>query len=218
MSLTITDLKKHLGPGLGLRKNRYRLEIAFENGYVLNLLCRSAGLPERNINTTIVWHKGRKYNVRGETDYGNEYEISIVDDSEMAFRKIFDAWLKIVDNSKPIEARGSFSSYEDSSTDPSANSGDLINEYSKFFTSGKGANYQLDINIWQLDNSDGNVYGYKLENAFPKSIGIVTLDDSDADTLSEFSINFEYSEFIPIYGKAGDNIDLENYGINTQVI
>ena len=77
----ITELKKNLGPGLGLRKNRFLVEIPIPGieGKTLNILCRSAGLPERNISTTQYWHKGRDYNVRGETDYVWQYEISIVD-------------------------------------------------------------------------------------------------------------------------------------------
>ena len=55
-----------------------------------------------------------------------------------------------------------------------------------------------DINIWQLDGQNNKVYGYKLQNAFPTSLGTVTLDDGEENTLSEFSIVFGYSEFIPI--------------------
>src|SRR5574344_1021387 len=106
MSISITDLKKALGPGLGLRKNKFLMELPIPGieGKTLNILCRSAGLPERNINHTTIWHKGRQYNVRGETDYVGDYEISIVDDSGMRIRNVFDKWLKQVDNSKPANA------------------------------------------------------------------------------------------------------------------
>ncbi|NQU33998.1 MAG: hypothetical protein HQ521_12250, partial [Bacteroidetes bacterium] len=91
MSITINELRKHLGPGLGLRKNKYMLELPVPtvSGESLNILCQSAGLPERNISTTDLWHKGRKYTVRGETDFVGEYEISIVDDDKMTVRQLF---------------------------------------------------------------------------------------------------------------------------------
>lgn len=60
------------------------------------------------------------------------------------------------------------------------------------------AQYQTDINVWQLTSGGEKVYGYKLQNAFPQQLGIVTLDDSDENTLSEFSITFAFSEFIPL--------------------
>jgi hypothetical protein len=217
---TITDLKKQLGPGLGLRKNKYLLEIPIPGveGSKINVLCRSAGLPERTIKTTQMFHKGRQYNVRGETDYGSTYEVSILDDSEMNIRKTFDKWMKQVDNSKQV---GGLSSYE-------SGLGDILNVVKSglqlanqiknvvqnpkeaiggFFLGivdpGQGAStakYQTDINVWQLTNSGQKVYGYKLQNAFPQQIGIVTLDDGDENTLSEFSITFAFSEFIPLEG------------------
>jgi len=222
MNFGISDLKKHLGPGLGLRKNRYLLEIPVPGieGEKINVLCRSAGLPERNITTTDVFHKGRRYSVRGETDFIGTYEVSILDDSSMNIRKLFDKWLKKVDNSKP-QNNGIFSgaSYEEgvgsildniSAGVETANQiknavEDPLEELGGFLLgaidAGQAtsfARYQTDINVWQLSGKNEKVYGYKLQNAFPSSIGIVTLDDGDENTLSEFSVNFKFSEFIPL--------------------
>lgn len=229
MNFGINELKKHLGPGLGLRKNRYMLELPVPtvNGETLNVLCQSAGLPERNINTVEVWHKGRRYNVRGETDFVGEYEISIVDDSNMEIRKMFDIWLKQIDNTRP-DKNSSFlgASFEEGapgfidnarSAISAANSiGNVLSNDSQAanFVLGlidenqqnPSAKYQVDVNIWQMDNSDNQVYGYKLQNAFPKSIGIVTLEDGDENTLSEFSVTFAFSEFVPIKGIKQDLI------------
>lgn len=223
MNFTISELKKHLGPGLGLRKNKYMLELPIPtvSGETLNILCQSAGLPERNISTVDLWHKGRKYVVRGETDFGGEYEISIVDDDQMSIRKLFDNWLKEIDNTRP-DTNSSIlgSSFE-------AIAPNLIGEIgagvklakqvknvlsspdnlSSFVVSQldssqglAGATYQVDVNIWQIDNNHQPVYGYKLQNAFPKNIGIISLEDGDENTLSEFTVTMAFSEFIPLYG------------------
>jgi len=215
---TITDLKKHLGPGLGLRKNKYLMEIPVPGieGEKINVLCRSAGLPERNITTTTVFHKGRKYNMRGETDYVGTYDVSILDDSQMNIRKVFDKWLKNVDNSGTGTG---LTSYEGGLSDvldvvksgvevanqiknTIENPRDAIGGFFLGLIDANGAasiaNYQTDINIWQLSASGDKVYGYKLQNAFPASVGIVTLDDGDENTLSEFSVTFAFSEFTPL--------------------
>ena len=231
INFTISDLKKQLGPGLGLRKNRYLLEIPVPGieGAKINVLCRSAGLPERNISTTTLYHKGRRYNVRGETDYVGTYEVSIVDDSNMNIRRTFDKWLKKVDNTKP-QNNGIFSgsSYEEgvgAVLDAVKSGVEIANQVKNsienpndaiggfFFgsiDSGQAtsiAKYQTDINVWQLTASGEKVYGYKLQNAFPQSIGIVTLDDGDENTLSEFSVIFAFSEFIPLQGiSTGESI------------
>lgn len=221
---TINDLKKHLGPGLGLRKNKYLIEIPVPGieGQTLNILCRSAGLPERNINTTQVFKRGRKYMMRAETDYVNTYDVSIVDDSNMRVRKIFDKWLTIVDKSKPDSEGFLGASYEAGLDDIVSNiqSGlgvantvknavenpqQIADFFLGYIDSGNAissAKYQTDINIWQLSSSGQKVYGYKLQNAFPSQLGIVTLDDADENTLSEFTIIFTYSEITPLENKS----------------
>lgn len=214
-NFTISDLKKHLGPGLGLRKSKYLLEIPIPGaeGTSLNILCKSAGLPERNISVSEVMHKGRKYKLRGETDYIGTYEISILDDSNMKMRKLFDKWLRSVDNTKPKNSGILGSSFE-STLDEINSVIKSVNNIKTAINTDFGASffmgfldktlanaapgYQTDINIWQLSGSGDRVYGYKLQNAFPSSVGIVTLDDGEIDTLSEFSVVFAFSEFIPL--------------------
>jgi len=221
---SISTLKKHLGPGLGLRKNKYLLEIPMPgiDGSTINVLCRSTGLPERNITTTEVFHKGRKCNLRGETDYIGTFEISILDDSNMNIRKKFDSWITHVDNSRINSDTFSGSSYESGvgealsliqSGISVANKIDEITKTNESLTNAVGgfflgvldgsqaapvAKYQTDINVWQLNASEDKIYGYKLQNAFPSSIGIVTLDDGAANELSEFSVVFTFSEFITL--------------------
>lgn len=200
VKFNITNLKKHLGTGLGLRKNKYLLEIPTPvlSGEVTNVLCQSAGLPERVISTVDVWHKGRKYNVKGITDYGGEYEVSIVSDSEMKMREMFDNWMRIIDDSRPDPNVISGASYENEKLVD-------FNEIRPSTDENKSAEYQVDINIWQLDSNGLKVYGYKLENAFPKQMGIVTLEDDEENSLSQFSVTFAYSEFVPLRNKELDN-------------
>lgn len=258
MEFNITNLKKHLGPGLGLRKNRYLIEIPVPtvSGETINILCQSAGLPERNIKTTEMWHKGRRYQIRGEMDFIGEYEVSIIDDSDMHIRKMFDTWMKQIDNTRPdrnnsllgasfeYDTGKSGGSLLERATNAVGLSGvvqsarSVVNEVESAvkignhikntlknprqlidFTIGlldnnkalSSAGYMTDINIWQMnrhdsasDHDSAKVYGYKLQNAFPKSIGIVTLEDESENQLSEFSVTFGFSEFIPLYGKNED--------------
>jgi hypothetical protein len=180
--ITISELKKNLGPGLGLRKNKYLLEVPLSQGRQINTLCQATSLPERAMSTTSVYFAGRKYNIRGETDYQGTYEISIVDDSSMSLRKAFDSWMYTVDNSNWVES--------------SSDSTDIhtINDIPR----GQKNAYQSDVSIWQIDSNGNKVYGYKLQNAFPSSVGTVALDDNGDGGLTEFSVVFTFSEFIPV--------------------
>jgi len=45
-NFTISDLKKAMGPGLGLRRSKYLVHIPLDNnGSQINILCRSTSLP-----------------------------------------------------------------------------------------------------------------------------------------------------------------------------
>jgi hypothetical protein len=181
----IETLKKELGPGLGLRKAKYLVEIPISSSKKLNMLCMSTSLPERNMSTVSVMRYGRKYNMRGETEYPGTYEINITDDSEMNIRHDFDSWMYAIDNSNKLE----------SSSSETLSDIDVMPEM-------KDGKYTRTVNVWQLA-SDGvtAVRGYQLQNAFPSSIGTVALEDGEENSLSEFSVVFSYSEFIPL--KAG---------------
>ena len=192
--ITIQDLKKNLGDSLGLRKNKYLLEVPLSTattgyGNQLNVLCQATSLPERNMSTTSVYMTGRKYNVRGETEYQGTYEISLVDDSSMNLRKEFDSWMFSVDNSN--------NSTSDNMNNPSGDGLPYIQPLNAGLFNLNNS-YQADIKIWQLDANGNPVYGYALQNAFPSSIGTVELDDSNQSEMSQFSVTLTYSEMIPI--------------------
>lgn len=217
---TINDLKYQLNGGL--RKNKYLIELPWSdlNSEKFNILCTSASFPQRTIQTTSISRQGRKYNIRAETEYGSEYEVTILEDNTLYFRKIFDKWMQLIDNSD-INAGGFFGIESNDSvfkqildtvdtvSDIANTVGSIISDPGNFFdrvTSGLTtgisnyalANYQTEINIWQLDHKGDKVYGYKLQNAFPSALGIVTFDDSEQNSLVSYNITFTYSEFTPI--------------------
>lgn len=219
-SFTLSDIKKQLGDGLGLRTNKYLIEMPMPGvqGRKLAILCQSTALPERNIGVVDVYCKGRKFRMRGEADFQGAYTINIIDDSEMKIRKMFDAWCRLVDNTKPKQdgVLGMFgSSFSQgmelvsgviqsarnlkSQIDFDNGVGFLTNA---FLGTPSAPNYQVDINIWQLNKQNDKVYGYKLQNAFPSEVGAVELDDSSESLLSQFSVTFAFSELEPIEPKS----------------
>lgn len=189
--ITIQDLKKNLGDSLGARKNKYLIEIPFPDtsgfGRIVNILCMSTALPERNNSSTSIYMTGRKYNLRGETEYPGTYDISVTDTGDMKLRKDFDAWLNSVDNTNILS-----SEYVSGEGQP------YIKTLSDFSINNIENNYQTDIKVWQLDTSGYPVYGYLLQNAFPTSLGAVELSDDAADSLLDFSVTLTYSEMIPL--------------------
>lgn len=102
MANTISDLKAALGAGMGARKNKYMVELPYGNtdGNQFNILCKSATMPARSIGVQDIWHHGRKYRIRGETDYGGgTVVLTVYDDSKYTTRKLIDSWMTKIDNS-----------------------------------------------------------------------------------------------------------------------
>lgn len=220
-NFSISDIKKHLGNGLGLRSNKYAVVVPLpkEGSKKLAILSRSTSLPERQIGTVDLYHKGRRYKVRGETDLSNQFTINVIDDSKMTLRKYFDAWMKSVDDTEP-DYESLLSQLAGSEwTDLLNAAGGTIQaltevgleikqkgllNYSlseiKDTLSGNSilAAYQVDVDIYQLDGEGNPVYGYRLQNCYPTEVGAVEINDEEQNNMSQFSVILTYSDFIPL--------------------
>lgn len=220
---TINDLKHNLAGGS--RKNKFLIELTFGSldSSKFNCLCTSASFPSRQIQTVTVSRHGRKYPVRSETDYGNTYEVTVLDDNQLSLRQFFDSWLTYVDDSTKEssdfyamkDSRNSFlSKFKNacSAVKDIADGVKTIASNPKAFasrilgktvgnilgTSYNTPDYQAELTIWQLDTLGNKVYGYNLENVFITGLGEVTYGDSELDSLVEYNVTFTFSEFYSV--------------------
>lgn len=215
-NFTISDIKKQLGDGLGIRSNKYVLIVPLPGlTKKMAVLAKATSLPERNIGTVELYHKGRRYRVRGDTDLSGTYNISLTDDCEMKLRKCFDAWLRCVDNpetDKDATSEGlvgsTLSDAFSSLTGLINATSELVSEYSNtsisnilkntFINNYTLASYQKPVEVYQLDKSGNAIYGYQLQNCYPTEVGAVEISDENENQFSEFSVVLTYSDFIPI--------------------
>ena len=237
---TINDLKYNLGAGS--RKNKFLLELSFGNldSAKFNCLCTSASFPSRTINTVTVSRHGRKYPMRSETDYGNTYEVTVLDDDKLTLRKFFDSWLTVIDDTTKEssnfyamqDSRNSFfnklrkagsalkdvvDGVQSIASNPKAFASKILGKTIGNITGSSTFNnpeYQAELTVWQLDGLGNKVYGYNLENVFITSIGEVTYSDSELDTLVEYNLTFTFSEFYPVEPGRFDN----NSGITGSIL
>lgn len=223
-NFTISDIKKQLGDGLGIRSNKYVILVPLPGGLSkkLAVLAKATSLPERNIGTVDLYHKGRRYKVRGDTDLQNTYNISLTDDSEMKLRKAFDSWLRSVDNPETdrdavnsgLNGFQSLSDAFNSITGALNGASELISEYSQsgvsgvlknaFINNSALAGYQKTVEVYQLTKSGVPVYGYQLQNCYPTEVGAVEISDESDNQFSEFSVVLTYSDFIPVDPNASE--------------
>lgn len=220
---TINDLKYNLAGGS--RKNKFLIELTFGSldSAKFNCLCTNAQFPGRQIQTVTVSRHGRKYPVRSETDYGNTYEVTVLDDNKLSLRQFFDSWLTYVDDSTKEsdsfylmkDSRNSFlnklknacSAVKDLAqgvktitSNPKAFAKRILKKTvdNVLDSSYNVPDYQAELSIWQLDTLGNKVYGYNLENVFITGIGEVSYSDSELDSLVEYNLTFTFSEFYPI--------------------
>ena len=227
---TINDLKHNLAGGS--RKNKFLIELTFGSldSSKFNCLCTAASFPSRQIQTVTVSRHGRKYPVRSETDYGNTYEVTVLDDNQLSLRKFFDSWLTYVDDS--TKESGDFYAMRDSrnsflskfknacsavkdiaegvksiASNPKAFGQKILGKTvgNILGSSYNAPDYQAELTIWQLDTLGNKVYGYNLENVFITGLGEVSYSDSELDSLVEYNVTFTFSEFYSVKPGFFDN-------------
>jgi hypothetical protein len=54
-----------------------------------------------------------------------------------------------------------------------------------------------DVIIQQLDEKNIPIYGVKLENAFPTTVGDVALDNNSENTIQTLEVSFSYDKYVP---------------------
>lgn len=220
---TVRDLKRELNIGKGSRTNKYVLEIDIPvhpapGVETLNILCLSTSFPERKQHTASVWRFGRKYNLRGETDYGGTWAITFVDDSALSIRKALDAWAIDIDDSslqdtalnklylreKQKMARND----EDSrpreqgvKTDWYQAATQFVGRLPKYYESSK-PRYQTDIRVYQLDQVGNKTMGYLIQNAFLSEISNIEYADEKQNELTQMTATITFSEFVPLTGNS----------------
>jgi hypothetical protein len=133
------------------------------------LLCDSTSLPGRQIQTMDAPHLGFRNTIKHPTQYFNE-------DIEFTFHLTNDYYMKKM-----------FDKWM----------GLIINK--ETFMKNYDEVYMTDITIQQLNAENMPVYGVKLKNAFPITMGGIELNNSGTET-SKLSITFTYEDFEPTGG------------------
>lgn len=243
MVRTVNDLKSSLGERLGVRKNKYLLELFIPvSNYdpapasKIDILCQSASFPEINNTTLTTYHKGRRFQTRGETDYGSDYVITFIDDDRMSLRRLFQSWMILIDNTTPkshpnlLENDG-FSGWDIFGSINSA--GQVWNDIQNTLSSDQMGfdfvrglfdssvarstpSYMTDFNVWQLagnttghngDVDSAKIMGYKIQSAFPKSISAIDYSDEIQNENVRFSVTFGFSEVTPMHSMFHNTVD-----------
>jgi hypothetical protein len=167
---TLTQLKTALVRGA--RANLFEVEIGFPASLstitgglsdTIKLLCKSAAVPGFTIGTIEVPYKaGRRIKIPGDRTFA-DWSITVINDEDHKLRRGFTSWVNLISKSN-----------YDSTTKSTAQ------------------DYYKDIIVSQLSGDGGVVRKYKLSDAYPTDVGALDLSFDSTDTISEFTVNFQY--------------------------
>jgi len=177
MFATIDTLKTALATGA--RANLFRIDLTFPTTVVtdakttsslitqqMSLLCKSAAVPAFTVGVIEVpFRGGRRIKVPGDRTFA-DWSVTIINDENHTLRSAFNAWLDYI----------STSDYDSSSKSKGAISQD----------------YYSTVVVNHLNSSSEVIRKYQLEMAYPTDVGALDLSYDSTDTLSEFTVNFQY--------------------------
>ena len=189
---SIVNLKDTLG--LGARANLFEVSLAFPIAVTgnatgawqgpdqttitttnVNILVKAAQVPAFTIGTIEVPYKaGRRIKIPGDRTFA-DWTVTVINDEQHVARRAFTAWIDMI-------SKGNYNSATKSSV----------------------KNYYRDLTVTQLKGSGNAVRVYKLLDAFPTDVSGVDLSMDSTDTLSEFTVNFQYQ-----YLKAGTQTEVD---------
>jgi len=136
----------------------------------LELYCESANFPGQTIGIRQQRIYGPNYQKPFNVDYGGEGMTMIFNlDRDMKIKAFFDAWMGQIID--PIQ----YFAY-----------------YQAHYISNK-------IKIQQLNEKDEVTYGIVMENAFPRSMSLLDLNQSSQNQIHKLSVTFAYRRWIPIH-------------------
>ena len=180
---SIQQLKTALA-GRGARANLFEINIAFPTLTSVDaslastkftedtkILCKAAAVPGFTVGTIEVpFRAGRRIKIPGDRTFA-DWTVTIINDENQTLRRAFNAWVNLI-------SKGNYESQSKST----------ISEY-----------YQ-DITCTHLRGDNTTSRKYELNDAFPTDVSAIDLSFDSTDTLSEFTVNFQYH-----YLKAGNS-------------
>jgi len=174
---TIDQLKGALATGA--RANLFRIDVTFPTSVVsdtsststlltqqMSLLCKSAAVPGFTVGVIEVpFRAGRRIKIPGDRTFA-DWTVTVINDENHTVRSAFNAWVDYI----------STSDYDSTSK----------------AKGGIAQDYYSTVVVNHLDSSGGVVRKYQLEMAYPTDVGALDLSYDSTDTISDFTVNFQY--------------------------
>ena len=184
-SLKSIDTFKGVLSGGGARANLFEVQLTGLPGGVENasqlwskdvaktfsFLCKSAALPASNVGAVEVPFRGKILKVAGDRTF-DTWTVTVINDENFAIRTALEEWSRSMVN----------------------------------YTTAAGlpnpTDYQTDATIYQLGRKGGSgadnyLKAYSFYGIFPTNIGQIDLSYDNADTVEEYTVEFQVQYWKP---------------------
>ena len=150
---------------------------------LINLYCQTASFPGQNIGVKDLRITGPTYKRPVNIDYGGEgITLTFLVDSKFNVKSFFDVWMhKIID---PYQFHANYD-FKDTAYTTRIVINQISNE--------RGIEVTRGTAIRRIETRP---YQIVLENAFPRNIGMMELDQSSQSTAHKMSVTFAYRKLI----------------------
>lgn len=185
MAYTLSSFKNALKSG-GARPNLFEVELTLPTNIekppsysddTFSMLCKSAALPASNVASIDVPFRGRIFKVAGDRTF-DTWTITVINDQDFMIRTAMETWMQQI--AQYSDGSG-YTSPEDYMTDAVVR--------------------QLGRNASTTNSTEGNglkaVKTYKFFDIFPTSVSAIDLSYDTADTIEEFSVEFQVQYWSP---------------------
>ena len=163
------------------RSNKYRLSFAWPMSFSgdstladVDVICKSATAPQREIGIIEVWNQGRKLVIPGDTAFDNAWAVDFYASENHQMRYDLVKWQVACDN------------------------------FHKNTHSGKPEMIYADLRLEQLDSNGAVAAQYTLHNCFPTVVGEISYADDSENTPVEFNCTFSYTDWVLGIGEEDD--------------
>lgn len=167
----IADFKSQMFGG-GARPNQFRVELVFPSFVPLGIVAGQRAqflCKAAQLPASTIENIPVLYRGRPVNFAGERtfqpWTVSIYNDTTFNIRNAFEQW------------QAGIQSY--STTDGKTNARD----------------YQVDLNVHQLDRNGAIIKTYKFVDAFPTNIGAIALDFDQQNQIEQFDVEFQYNFF-----------------------
>jgi hypothetical protein len=192
----IADIRSSLKGG-GARPNLFEVSIPAKTGvfeYTGNdsqneakILVKAAQLPASNIASIDVPFRGRIMKVAGDRTF-DTWTVTVINDVDFALRTSFQNWMQKINQYADSSGEGNPSAYKSDAT---------VTQLRR----ARGATAGSSDGSAVKENTNGSglvkAYEYQFFGIFPTNISAIDLSYDTADTIEEFTVEFQVDYWRP---------------------